>query len=113
MKQTQSLALIALVTFLFFKFVSPYLVAELHKLLPRDIRTPTGLMMSSIYPGIVYLLGNIGFGHWLSVLAKGTSGIRIVWFLFGLFLGINAVMLYYVLILVHSTIRPVAETRNA
>jgi hypothetical protein len=71
------------------------------------------MLLLQLYPHSVQLLGNIGFGHWLSVLSRGSSHFRVLWFLFGLWLGINGVILFYLLILVHSAVSRSQSQTNA
>jgi len=101
-KETQRLVLIAALVYLFFYAVAPSIVSWLAKLILPKIREPYHLVLAAQWPRAAFLLGNIGFGYWLSVLAEKASSSRVLWFLFGVLLGANAVILFYLIVLVHS-----------
>ena len=78
LKETERMAVISLPIYIFFRLVSPYLFG----LYLMHIQSSMFLHQNLFF--ITSILGNIGFGYWLFVLAKQSNARHIVWLLIGL-----------------------------
>ena len=92
-KETEKYAFIALIIYFFFRFIYFNFVTYIAKGMSME---GSGIAYMVLYVGFP-MLGNAGFGHWLSALNRGRGYMRTIWFVFGFLFGLAGVGLFYIL----------------